>query len=757
MRQTHGHRRSVGTWLSSCVLAMLLIAPTVSVAQDTAAEPAADAAPEQIEEVIVTATKRETSLREIPASVAAIGGAELEQRGAQGLEDIVRLVPGVNLTTPSDGATRVTIRGIAAEANTNPTAGILFGNVSFSDAFLPRVTLDPNPFDLKSVEVLKGPQGTLFGAGALNGAIRYVPEGPQFGVQETKYFAQYITLDHGAGGPAYGAALNLPIGDGEQFALRLVGFDREAPGWVDNKQTGRSDVNRIDQSGARGILGWRPSQPWDISLMVAWQQTDARDLPVTDNDGGDLSVSNKPRSSPSHRAYDLASLSVRYDLDAASFVSESAYTNKWAHNQVDASSRLLPGGPLPILAQNDDSHSGTWSQELRLVSRDAPESKWRWVAGVFASHQDIGYTLAAPIGDASIPLETTTAILNAGGGLGDIWLALGQPNYLNLATDVVVKELAAFGDLTRRLGDLELSVGGRLYQTTSGGVAQQNGLLLALTGGGAEHRIDEQMKESGFNPKLSLLWHASDNVIEYAAISRGFRVGGVQPGFSTALAAAPAPDSFKSDSIWNYEIGTRTQWLDQRLRFDLTAFLEEWKDPQTLEFDPSGLITYIDNIGGVESRGLEAALQALLPIRGLSFTATVAYTDARTTEVFNAANGQRIEPGSRWPLSPKWQTAETLAYARDLARWTLGGSITHSYMGKAVYGLSQPTMIFGYSQWDVQINASCRSLAWLPEWALIVNNLGDERGVSNSFSGATYEDVTYIQPRAVTLRLSGRF
>src|SRR4051812_43034185 len=100
MRQTHGHRRSVGTWLSSCVLAMLLIAPTVSVAQDTAAEPAADAAPEQIEEVIVTATKRETSLREIPASVAAIGGAELEQRGAQGLEDIVRLVPGVNLTTP---------------------------------------------------------------------------------------------------------------------------------------------------------------------------------------------------------------------------------------------------------------------------------------------------------------------------------------------------------------------------------------------------------------------------------------------------------------------------------------------------------------------------------------------------------------------------------------------------------------------------------------------------------------------------------
>ncbi|WP_162932290.1 TonB-dependent receptor plug domain-containing protein [Solimonas sp. K1W22B-7] len=138
---------------------------------------------------MVTATKRDKALSEIPASIVSVSAEELERRGIQGVEDIVKLVPGVNLTADL-GIPRITIRGIAAETGTNLTTGVLFGNISFVDSYVPVVALDPNPFDLQSVEILKGPQGTLFGASALNGAIRYVPAPPQFGEMTARYFTQ---------------------------------------------------------------------------------------------------------------------------------------------------------------------------------------------------------------------------------------------------------------------------------------------------------------------------------------------------------------------------------------------------------------------------------------------------------------------------------------------------------------------------------------------------------------------------------------
>lgn len=743
--------RSLHRRIARTVVYTLVLSPI-------AATHAADSAVAALEEVIVTATKREEPLREIPASIVALTSEQLEARGVQGLEDIARLVPGVNLTKPGDSALRVTIRGIAAEAGTNPTAGTLFENTSFSDAYLQRVTLDPHPFDLASVEVLKGPQGTLFGAGALNGMIRYMPQLPQFGVWTSRYFAQYSELSEGSSEVGYGAVLNGPLGSNEQAAFRIMAFNRDGGGYIDNLRTGGDDANEREQTGARGILQWRPNESWDVRLMYAWQQTQDDDSTTTDNADGRLSVSNRPRTSPSYSKYDLTSLHVEYGFDAATLVSETAYVEKSSNSTFDNSSRLLPGGALPILMQRDTSRTQTWSQELRLVSTSDPDDRWRWVVGAFASRQDVDYSLSYLLGDPTLPDAAVAGLLNLAGGLGDVWLAVGRPNYVNALTDVRIEERAVFADVTRKLGEQwELSLGGRFYQTESGGTAQQNGLLLYALGFNGSHLLDDSLSDDGFNPRLSLLWHASDDVLAYGTVSRGFRVGGVQPFLTTPLNPVRAPDTFKSDSIWNYEAGIRTQWLDRTLFVDLTAFFEKWSDPQSFQVDITGLTTYIDNVGGVESKGAELSLQYALPVRGLTFTAATAYTDATTTESYTTSAGIVVPSGTRWPLSPEWQTTAALTQEVELGSWTLSGSVAYTNLDEAIYGLAQPGRIFGYEQWDARISLSSATMKSFPRVTLEVTNVSDERGITNSFSGTTYTDVTYLRPRAVTLRLNGEF
>jgi outer membrane receptor protein involved in Fe transport len=724
--------------------------------------PRSDGPDTHLTEVVVTATKRSKALRDIPASIASIPGTELEHRNAQGVQDIVKLVPGVNYTSAGDSPPRVTMRGISADPATGFTTGTLFGDVSFTDEYVPLVALDPNPFDLKSVDVMKGPQGSLFGASALNGAIRYVPEPVRYGVWKTRYFAQYTRLWGGGAAPTYGGVVNVPLW-GEDLALRLMGFERENPGYIDNLRTGEKDANRLNQAGARGILGWTPLEPMEVNFTYAWQNTHSADSSVADNGDGRLSTANRPRSSPNHTNYTLGNLAVRYDLDWAQLVSDSAYVHKSNHNFFDASSRLLPDGNLPLLAQVYDSHSDTWSQELRLVSPAGPKRSWQWVTGLYWSRQRAYDQTDLVVGDSTLPLGTVVSVLNGLlPGLGGL-AADNQLNLLSTHPDVTVKELAWFGDLTRRLGPVELSAGGRLYRTVSEGVAHQQGLLFDVTAVNANGRdIVGVADEKGFSPKLSALWHITGNVMAYAAASRGFRVGGVQPGITVPLLSpVQAPSAFKSDSIWNYESGFRTEWFQKTLRLDLTGYYERWKNPQTLQYDFSGLSTYLDNVGGVKSLGGEASLQVLLPIRGLMLSASGNYSDTVTTKPFTGADGSAVSIGTRWPFAPYWQTATTLAYIVELGDWNLNGALTHVYLGKANNNLTQQYKVFGYQQWDVLCSLDNKAWQWLPELSLAANNLLDARGVVNKVFSTqppqNYSDVTYIQPRSITLRLTGHF
>jgi iron complex outermembrane recepter protein len=729
------------------------------VIQPSAPAPTMEADNSGIETVTVTATKRAESVENIPASITALTGAELEQRGSQDIADIVKLVPGVNLTAPAGNAERITIRGIAGEANTNPTTGILFGDLSFNDDYVPHVTFDPNPFDMQDVEVLKGPQGTLFGASALNGAIRYVPNAPDLDTYSAKYYVQYGAVQRGDNPWGMGGMVNIPL-DTDTLALRIVAYDSATPGWIDNKLAGVKDANRGHEEGGRAELAWHPVERLHVNLTYAMQQERMDDVPDADNRNGALSNDDHFRESPEHDRYDLLSLNADYHFDAFDLVSETGYIRKDYKAFEENTFSIIPGGDLPLVDNTGDARSKSYSQEFRLVSNDGPDSQWSWLAGVFASKQDIQQIGAYQLGDPSLPPSLTASLLDLalGPGAGDVWLATGQPDYNDSDIDVSVKELAAFANVTRKFADgWELSVGGRLYSTSSGGVVDNSGLLMMLTGFPGGRTINDTVKNTGFDPKVSLTWHMTDDAMVYAAASKGYRVGGIQWGNSGFFGTQPAPDLFKTDTIWNYELGLRSKWLDNTLQFDLTGFYEQWKDPQVLIFVSNGLGAYIDNLAGVDSKGVEASAEYLVPqLPGLSVRASATYDEAITTAAFS--DGTVFVPkGAAWPLSPKWQTAVSLDYEKSFDDWYVGGNLTDTYLGKAIYGVDQPDVVFGYNSVDAQLRIGRLDLPSAPEFAVTLTNAFDKRGITTSYSGTFWHEVTYVQPRTIMVRISGSF
>lgn len=737
--------------------------PVVKIEPDVAPASAAKAPAQhaQIEEIVVTATKREESIREIPASISAVSGEELAQRGAQDAADIVKLVPGVNLTSTGDSPARITIRGISSDIGTSSTTGVLFGNVSFSDSYAPILALDPNPFDMASVEVLKGPQGTLFGASALNGAVRYVPTTPRFGEYELKWFGQYTWIHEGGSAPTYGAAVNVPLYE-DKLALRVMAFDRTAPGFIDNTRINVKDTNKTKQEGARALLGWRPSEAWDILLTSAWQQTKLKDVGIADNDQGNLVVADRPRVSPNTTKYWMQDLSVTYNGDWAQFVSDTNYIYKYGNNFFDGTSRTVGRNPpVSLIAQYYHGNSETYGQEFRLVSNDSPEKRWKWVAGVFGWQQDLKSILTVPLAVDVTPIATIIDTLNLT-PLSSLVSANG-PVVLQTAADVRVREFAAFGDLTRRLGEsVEVALGGRFYRTSSGGQNVQSGVYVLAQQGSSPYVLEGEDNEHGFNPKASVLWHVNDDIIAYGLFSKGFRVGGIQTGLTSSLTPSSSPKVFKSDTLLNYEAGLRTQFFDNTLRVDLTGFWVDWKNPQSLQPDASGLSVYITNVGGVRSRGGDLSVQYLFPWEGLMVSSAISYAKTVTTTPFTTATGDVYAAGTMWPLAPKVQTTSNLSYMRPFGDWILGGLATYSTIGSAtpIFGGHK---IFGYQQLDLQVSASSDKYKWLPQIALIVNNVMDERGLTNAFTSGiptpelAAQEYYYITPRAITLRLMGRF
>ena len=714
-------------------------------------------------EVIVTATKREQSSRKIPATVNVLKGKDLEEIGARDMEDFLKYVPGVSLQEGETNSGRtITIRGVGPQPGANTTVGSLIDDVSMGDPYSSFLVPDLDPFDLHDLEVLKGPQGTLFGASALNGAIRYVLNKPLLGQWEGKAFVDWLHIQGAGSGPTYGGAINIPIGD--KFALRAVDVEQTLPGLYDNVNVDGRNVRDADNGYKRMrrfLANWQPTDRLSVNAFYLQQQNHRNDLSVSNDLDNVFVRTDTPQGSSSTQHFGVANLDIRYNFDFATLISETSHTSKLQALDYDTSPLLEALAVQGVESFRTDSvlSSNTVSQELRLVSAPS-DSPWVWIGGAYWSH----YSASS---DDDIYVNGSQILAPFLAALGIVIPPGAPPGSQFLAEEVRYAPLHAteeslFGELTRKLFDdrLQLTAGGRLYRETLLANVDIGGLLAPLsqaTGyGGAK-----SMKSTGFSPKFSATYQVDKNILWYANASHGFQFGGLNQPSPVAADNTFSLD-YKPSKIWSYETGVRTDALNKKLQFDLTVFLLDWKDMQIQQRTPDGVTDYTANIGSARSKGVESSIRWLTPIPGLMLVDVAAYTHAKVAGAYTTAEGEFEPAGTELPAAPRLQNTLTAAYSTVLGPLRTGGELSWSHQGRAFNNIEHQAYIYGYNTLDFGWHLAFPQVFLSPTFTLNATNLNNARaliGAEINRIGLTPDGVegAFVRPRTIALRVSGQF
>ena len=602
----------------------LLVNLPATAQQVTAAQPDDDAS----QRIVITANKRVEKQREVAGTVSVLDGADLERRGARDQEDTLKLTPGVQFNKGDTASNTITIRGIGTNttnegggAQQGPT-GLYLEDVALASATGKGSVVDVLTWDLDRVEVLRGPQGVLFGSGSLGGAVRYLFNKPRMGAFEASVKTEYARAAQGDGKFSLYGMVNAPLAQ-DVAALRVVAFDRRDPGYIDNLGTRKRDANDVHQSGGRVLVTVRPVKDLTATLVMSTQKTEQGDTFSVSPDPTRLEHT-APNNSTRKSTTDFYSLTADWNLGAATLTSITGHF-KTTYNRLIDDTELFAsvGVVVPQVYRPQSGSSEATSQELRIASN--PGGNFSYVAGVFYQTQK-GSGAAKQIDPSgTFGLTDIVDLTSTGGGT----------------------EKALFADSEYALGGgWSVGAGGRYYRTTTN--SQQRG-----TNFGAPSNIDvPNGSDSGFTPKLTVKNRYAQDLLWYALVSKGYRYGGVN-------GSAPFKP-FKSDSLWNYETGLRMTPA-QGLQVDLTAFVQDWKDAQFTYFFLNGRLpeSGIDNVGKARSTGLEAALRLRIDAM-FDVAASMAYLDAKTRSDTLVPTGRAsitAPAGSRLPGTPRLQAA----------------------------------------------------------------------------------------------------
>ncbi|HVT36014.1 MAG TPA: TonB-dependent receptor [Nevskiaceae bacterium] len=723
----------------------------------------------RLEDVVVTATKREESVRKLAETVNTLSGDDLEEMGARELSDYLRYIPGITMQEGDTNINRsISIRGLGPQPGGNPTTGVLIENVSTGDPYQSYLIPDLDPFDLHDLEVLKGPQGTLFGAAALNGAIRYVLNKPELENWSVRAFGSYSWVKYGQSDPTLGAMLNMPIGS--TAALRGVVVRQKQPGLYDDINVNKNEVDADYGSKTMyRVLGrWEPTERLKLNAFYLKQDGYRNDLSIANNDQGQFTRTDTPGQSTSQQKFDVANIDARYQFDWATLIGEASHLNKKQKVFYDGSAIVEPLAEhgIQTLGLNNLAESTSNGYELRLASPDGGDSPWVWLGGLYYNKYKVNASLNTPVANTQFLSQVLTA-------LGFLNLPPNPVNDLvptpdGLSVEYIkfdpfdANEKAVFGEITRKFFDSRLSVnvGGRYYQETLGaqedvqGALAQFGQIIGATG-------HHSMKSKGFNPKASVTYQWTPDIMHYVTVARGFQFGGLN-GPAPIPTDNVYPLSYKPSTIWSYETGVRTDWFEKTLQADLTFFYIDWTDMQLRQNTPSGNTDYIDNVGKARSMGLESAVRWLTPVPGVMLVNAASYIRATVQSPYTTSDGVDIHKGDDLPASPHLQSSTSLMYNLPLWSYTAGASLTYSYIGKAWSNVQHDDIIYDYGTVDANLNFAAPNMTSAPELSVGCNNVLDARGVVGKreihLQGATLAALTnYSRPRTFTLRLTAHF
>ncbi|HYM85881.1 MAG TPA: TonB-dependent receptor [Pseudoxanthomonas sp.] len=718
------------------------------------APPAETAAPDatNLERIIVTAGKREQSVREVAGSVSAVTGQQLQDIGAQSLADYIQSTPGVVFNQYQPGVSHVVVRGIATSSGNvqgQGTTGYFLNEVPLNEPGFTIVVPDIDTFDLNRVEVLRGPQGTLFGSASMGGSINYVAntaDASGFDAAVEATVSQTRNADTGFGAKAM---VNIPIKE-DVFAIRAVAQYRDDPGYLDNIGLGKDGSNDTAVSGGRLSLVLTPNENTTLTWLSLLQTTDSDDNSYRIPALGDL-VRNTAVAEFTDTDITLHSLRLDQDFGWANFTALASYQKKQQDWRFDFTPiRVFYNADLDLdltspLYINSGGESEGRSLELRLTSPSG--GRFEWLLG--AMYFDTDKTLYEAIGaEGAATAFDSSSLFGPGSGAviapdGEIFNAF--------YSDVTGEESALFGEGTYAFTpEWKLTVGGRLFKTKVRIVSTQVGFS---TYPGDPVVTASETDESGFNPKVSLSYTPSDNVMFYGLVSEGFRFG--VPNIA-GLSAFPIPTGSGSDSLVNYELGTRTTWLDGRLQLDATAFYVDWSDIQ-LRLQTPDFFNYATNGGKAYSRGIELSA-AWRPNDQFQWLSSVTWQRARLDEDLFILFAGTAPKGSRLPGSSDWSVNNNLSYRFD-SRFAPTLTLTHQYLSEGISDLNSavpgavPNEQGDYNLFDLRFRMSFGNT----DITLFGSNLTDERGVTRTVSEVNGLGEGIVRPRTFGVTAHWRY
>ena len=734
-----------------------------------------------LEEIIVTARQHAESSQEVPVFITALTGEDLIKRGVTTLADFARFVPNLSTQSTAPGQNTIVIRGVSDGGGflVDPTAAVYLDEQPMS---LTSAAPDIYPVDLARIEVLAGPQSTLFGASSQSGAVRIITNKPDLSEFEANVGVEYSATEGGEPSWKFDGTLNFPIIE-DKFAIRLSAFRatdggyidnvlsnsvetwREGSGVRDNANAVEDDINSIDWEGFRGHARWQINDDWMATLSYNHQKIDAGSYNDYDPNVGDLETVlfiNEERTDE----FDQMSLVIEADLGFANLVSATSYYDRDIYYEYDAQayvsyasgwSAYYDFGVDAIGGASEPSNFDAFSQEFRL---SGSSESLQWTAGLFYQEANDVYVFNTYVEDYrnSVAFESWSYYL---GGIDptDSWWESGQES--------TREEVAVFGELNWSINKyIDIILGARWYD-----VDIERTYYIANPATAPITVIPSIGDDTGTVPKLGLQYNVNDDVMLFAVYSEGFRPGGGNRNRN----AQTLPLTFDSDILENKEIGLKSTWFDGRLQVNASIYQMTWADTQVQIVDPAQayfgqtFVWVVANLGDAEVEGWDLDVSALLTENWLigfnmnhtskaELTAVTSVPDERAVGPEFEEQGMvptGLEPLQDLPLFPDTSWSAYIEYNHNVG-WFGGGNgfvrLQHSDTGESLtrvddHWASPRYTLDGYSVTDLRFGLAASN--WLVQ--LFINNLGDERGVTyadnwvgNLFGQSNH---TVIRPR----------
>jgi len=722
-------------------------------------------------EIVVTATRRNERIQNVPLSISAFTQEQLTEKGIVGFEGIARETPGVVLNRPTQNFNSFTARGIATNgynANLQSSVAVYVDELPVSTIGNTTV-VDPNLFDVERVEFLRGPQGTLFGSGSLSGAMRVLTKSPDLNNFDAAALADIGLTGSDSLRQRYNLMLNIPLVN-DKLAIRAVGFYRNEDGYLDNVGTGVHNSNKLIDWGGRIALLWRPSDRLSIKLLASYEDSDPKDSSLTDPTlGREKRTSDQPdRFTGQQTVYNAT---LEYEFDFAKLTSSSTYSDFDQRFWVDLGATFAPGSfpGAPIAFGLDaNGYDKVFVQETRLVS--SLSGPFEFVLGGFYLNRRR---------DVDFFYRSSPEFLAARGLTG-----LPDQYFTKFYSHSISTEIAGFGELTYRFSPKFWLTGGMRYGRTTAQAFTEAGGYNASAAGfdyytyalfGIPTNFDtftpyaaaDGVKATGSKPswKLSASYKPSAALTTYATFSTGFRAPIVNARAGSVSTIDPndivIPDGASSDDLKSYEIGAKARFLNGLVTINAAAYLIDWNNIQAQANRVSDSVQFATNIGGARSKGFELEM-GLIPAKDVFIGLNAAYNDSKITRlsdaeaaISGAVLGHRLS-------APRLQGALYTSYGFDLdadTRATLAVNVQYvgSYNSQFPNTPGAPTVpsaTFGKTDDYVNTNISLGLKRGPLSAQLYVENVFDDHSIvyihPEAFLPSRFGT---LRPRTVGIRL----